>query len=88
MEITVEKVIDKQKVADTIHSILEVGIGLLNKESYKPVDHTKIKVIRTLNGSIGAAVNMVCQETAQIRAKLLLERMKQLGYDEREGITE
>jgi hypothetical protein len=80
MDITVEKVIDRKKVAESINTILDAGIELLLKEELKPSDHGKIKVLRTLGSHINAAVAMVQQETAQQRAQIIVERMKQIGY--------
>ena len=81
MNIEVKEVMDREKVANTIHTILDAGIGLLEKDDYKPADHTKIKIIRTLGSHVNGAVNMIQQETAQMRAKIVVERMKQLGYN-------
>lgn len=79
-EVTVEKVMDRKKVADSIHSILDVGVELLKKEKLQTSDFGKIKVIRTIGTHVNAAVAMIQQETAQVRASLIAERMKQLGY--------
>ncbi len=82
----VEKVIDRQKVADSIHSVLEAGIDLLKKDSFTSADNMKLKTIRTLGSHINAAVAMVQQETAQQRVQVVIERMKQLGYEMKEII--
>lgn len=81
MDFKVEKVMDREKVASAIHSILTAGIELLAKKDYKPVDHSKIKVIRTMSSPLNAAVSMIQQETAQQRVHLVLKRMEQLGYE-------
>ena len=52
MDITnlkVEKVIDREKLASTLHAILDTGTELLNKEeAFGAQEYSKIKVIRTL----------------------------------------
>ena len=76
----VQKVINRDKVAESIHSILDEGVKLIQKENLTQNDHAKLKVIRTMGGTINAAVSMIQQETAMIRASIVVERMKQLGY--------
>jgi hypothetical protein len=80
--VQVEKVMDRQKIADSIHGILDSGMALLQKEKLESHDFGKIKVIRTLGTHVNAAISMVQQETAQLRAQIVVERMKQLGYGE------
>ena len=82
IDFQVEKVMDRQKVADSIHSILDAGVELLGKDGFDSKDHTRIKVMRTLGTHINGAVAMIQQETAQLRAKIVSERLKQLGYVE------
>jgi nitrate/nitrite-specific signal transduction histidine kinase len=82
----IEKVMDRQVVADSLKEVLNVGIELLRKDKYEPSDQTKIKLIRTLGSPLAAAVAMVQVETAQQRLALVVERMKQLGYDEPKSI--
>ncbi len=74
------KVMDRKKVAESIHDILETGIDLLKKEKLTQDDHAKIKVMRTMGTHVNAAISMIQQETAQLRASIVIERMKQLGY--------
>jgi len=81
MAMEVTRVMNRQKVADTIHSVLDAGVKLLGQDKLTPDDHAKIKVIRTMSSHVNAAVSMVQQETAQQRIALVAERMKQLGYD-------
>lgn len=81
-DVNVIKVMDRQKIADAIHSILDSGMALLQKDKLESQDFGKIKVIRTLGTHVNAAISMVQQETAQLRAKIVVERMKQLGYGE------
>uniref|UniRef100_A0A6M3IQA0 Uncharacterized protein n=1 Tax=viral metagenome TaxID=1070528 RepID=A0A6M3IQA0_9ZZZZ len=78
----IEKVMDRKKIAENIHSILDAGSDLLKKKKFEAEDHSKIKVIRTMGPALNAAVLMVQQETAQQRLVLITERMKQLGYGE------
>jgi len=77
----IQKVMNREKVADSIHSILDTGIELLRKAKLGQDDHAKIKVIRTMGTHINAAIAMIQQETAQQRAAIVMERMKQLGYN-------
>ena len=78
----VVQVINRQKVADTIHTMLDAGTELLTKANYEKEDFVKIKVLRTMSSSLSSAVLMVQQETAQQKNALIAERMKQLGYGE------
>ena len=88
MDINVEKVMDRQKVADAIHTSLDQGVDLLKQSKYGPTEHAKIKVLRTLGPAINAGVGMIQQETAQMRVAVVVERMKQLGYTgDKEQIT-
>jgi len=80
MEITVEKVMDRQKVADSIHAVLDSGVDLIKKDKLEQSDYGKIKTMRTLGAWVNAAVSMIQQETAMVRASLVGERLKQLGY--------
>lgn len=86
MEMTVEKVMERQKIAKAIHGFLEAGLELMDKQTFKPEDHAKIKVLRTMSSHVNAAVVMVQQETAQQRHVLVQERMKQLGYSEQKQL--
>ncbi len=86
LEVNIEKVMDRAKIAESIHSILDVGVELLQKEKLGPSDFNKIKIFRTLGTHVNAAVTMVQQETAQQRAQIVIERMKQLGYGEPKSI--
>jgi hypothetical protein len=88
MDIKVERVMDRNKIATSIHSILDCGVDLLKKDRLEAADHGKIKVLRTLGTHVNAAVAMVQQETAQVRTQLVAERMKQLGYDRAPGLPQ
>jgi hypothetical protein len=82
MQIKVKEVMDHKKVASSIHSILDVGIGLLNKKGEIGEEgHEKLKVIKTISSPLNAAVNMVQQEMAAHKCNVVLEKYKQLGYD-------
>lgn len=86
MDITIEKVIDRKKVASAVHSILDAGVALLGKDKLEASDFSKIKVIRTMGSHVNAAVAMIQQETAQQRVAMIAERMKQLGYETAPGL--
>jgi hypothetical protein len=76
----IEKVMDRKKVAHSIHEILDIGVGLLKKDKLNQDDHAKLKALRTMGSHVNAAVLMIQQETAQQRVAVIAERMKQLGY--------
>jgi len=80
IDVKVEKIMNRTIVASSIHTILETGVELLKKENLKPGDHAKVKIMRTMGSHINAAVAMVQQENAIVRAALVAERMKQLGF--------
>jgi len=80
-EIQIEKVMDRKKIADTINAVLDEGVVLLKKNKLDKDDYGKIKILRTLSSHVNAAISMVQQETSQLRSLIVLERMKQLGYD-------
>ena len=80
MEITVDKVIDKGRIAQNIHSLIEAGIDLLNKPVLSQDDMRKFKAMNTIYAGVKEAVKLVQQENVQVRAKLVQERMKNLGY--------
>ena len=81
-DLEVQKVMDREKIAKAVHGFLDAGLDLMSKADFRPVDHAKIKVLRTMSSHVNAAVVMVQQETAQQRHVLVQERMKQLGYGE------
>ncbi len=77
----VQKVMDRKKVADTLHTIMDTSVELLGKGELDRNDHAKIKVIRTTSGIVNAAVSMVQQETAQQRIAVVTSKLKELGYE-------
>lgn len=79
--------ISREKLAVTIHKILDAGLDLLGKNKFEPVDHAKLKTIRNLGSFVNAGVLLVQQETAMERIKVIRERMQQIGYAEPKGIT-
>ena len=82
MKIKVKEVMNQKKVADTIHSVLDAGVNLLTKKGEIGEEgHEKLKIIKTMASPINAAVNMVQQEMAAHKCNVVLERIKQLGYD-------
>jgi len=88
MSLKVEKVIDRGKLANTIHGVLDAGLEMMQKEKLESQDFAKLKVIRGMASYVNAATTMVQQETAQQRAVIVLERMKQLGYDTPKALNE
>ena len=81
--IEVQKVMDRSKVANSIHTILDTGVSLLQKDDkFTADDHVKLKTIRTLAPHISAGVFMIQQETAQQKIVIIQERLRTLGYNE------
>ena len=78
---------DRKKVAEAVHVILTTGVNLLSKEKMEASDFGKLKVIRNMSPALSSAVLMVQQETAQQRLAVVIERMKQLGYDQPTGLA-
>ena len=78
----IETVMDRKKVAEAVHAILATGVNLLSKEKMEAPDFGKLKVMRNMSSALSSAVLMVQQETAQQRLAVVIERMKQLGYDQ------
>ncbi len=76
----VERVIDKKKLGESIHAALDLGVELIRKDKISQTDFLKLKVLRNVGPFINAGVALVQQETAMVRANLIAERMKQLGY--------
>ena len=77
----IQKVMDREKIAATIHAALDLGADLFGKDKLEQQDFAKLKALRGLASYVNAATTMVQQETAQQRAAIVIERMKQLGYD-------
>ena len=84
-EVDFQRVMDRKKLAETIHAILSTGIDMLAKGKLETVDFGKIKIIRSISPALSAGVLMVQQETAQQRNLLIKERMKNLGYNMGDG---
>jgi hypothetical protein len=82
MDVQVEKVMDRKRLAESLHSILDAGSKLMTKKEFDATDHARVKAIRVMGSALSAAVTMVQQETAQQRMVIVVERMKQLGYQE------
>ena len=76
----VQQVMDRAKVADCIHAMLDLTTNLSRKTHLTQDDHAKLKVLRTGSSAVSSAVLMIQQETAQQRNAIVVERMRQLGY--------
>jgi len=83
----VEKVMDRQKIANCVHTILDEGVKLLGKDEMDRGDFAKIKLMRGMGTHVNAAVTMVQQETSQQRIQVIRERMTQLGFDKPKELT-
>lgn len=79
MQIT--NVMDRQEIADTIHTVLKSGRELLGKAKLEQTDFGKLKVMKGISNALSSAVTMVQQETAQHRLEVVRERMQQLGFN-------
>jgi hypothetical protein len=84
---TILKVMNRTKVADSIHAMLDAGITMLGKTELDKTDFGKIKVMRTVAPVLSSAVMMIQQETAQQRNALVARRMEQLGYGAPKELT-
>jgi hypothetical protein len=80
IEVNVQEVMDRKKIANSINTLLDTGIGLLKKKKYDPDDQTRLRVMKQVGTAINSGVAMVQQETAQLRAAIINSRLKQLGY--------
>ena len=78
--VDIQNVMDRKKIANAIHSLLDAGMLLLKKKTYDKHDRTRQQVMKSVTTVINSGVAMVQQETAQLRAAIVHERMKQLGY--------
>ena len=78
--ITVEKVMDRKKIANAIHGSIDAGLELLSKDKIEKADMMKVAVMKSLATNINAGVSMIQQETRQQTLTILQERMNQLGY--------
>ena len=87
MDFKVESVMDRKKVAEAVHSILDTGMNLLKKEKLEATDFGKLKIMRNMSPALSSAVMMIQQETAQQRLLALYERMRQLGYNETKQLS-
>ena len=85
--VEVLKVMDRVKVAGSIHAILDAGSDMLEKKSLDKDDFGKIKIMRTMAPVLSSAVMMIQQETAQQRNAIVARRMEQLGYDAPKQLT-
>ena len=74
-------VMDRKKIAGTIHTVCDAGMAMLKKKSFDSTDHVKLKVIRNMGSFVNSGVAMVQQETAQEKMVLIRDRMDQLGYN-------
>lgn len=89
MDMEIEKVMNRDKVAKAIHSALDTGMELLNKKtSLEADDFSKLKIMRTMGSFLNASVEMIRAEIAQQRLAVVVERMKQLGYSEPKSLKE
>ena len=76
-----QQVMDRKKIADAINAILNTGVELLAKDNLEQSDFGKLKIIKAMGTGLTASIAMVQQETAQQRIAVVIERMKQLGYE-------
>jgi hypothetical protein len=82
----IKTVMDRNKVAGAVHTILDAGVNLLEKDKLEAPDFAKLKIMRNMSPALSSAVMMIQQETAQQRLAIVVERMKQLGYSEPKSI--
>lgn len=77
----VESVMDRSKVANTIHAILDSAVEMLQKGKLYKEDFDKMKLIRTTYPVINTGLGMIQQETAQQKILLVQQKFAELGYE-------
>lgn len=75
-----EFVMNRDKIAGSIHQVLDSGTEMLHKNELDDNDYGKMKVIKTINPALKNGVEMIRTETAQQRNMINVEKMKSLGY--------
>ena len=75
-----EKVMKRDKIADTLHGMLDLGMDILKKEELDAADLPKLRALKTLGSIANTAAMMVQLEVTQDRHILLEQRLKQLGF--------
>ena len=80
IEVEIKEVMDRKKVANAIHSLLDSGMLLLKKKKYTKDDQTKMQVMKSVGTVVNSGVAMIQQETAQLRVAIVNARLQQLGY--------
>jgi hypothetical protein len=78
--VEIKNVMDRNKIANAINGLLDAGMNLIKKKTYTKDDSIRMLAMRTLGTAVNSGVAMVQQETALVRAAIINERMKQLGY--------
>ncbi len=79
--------VNRQKLYTDLERVCDVGIGLLEKETFEAADYNKLKSMKAMSSFFNARVAIVQQENATERLELVKARMKQLGYDEPKQVT-
>lgn len=82
MEIMVEKFVDRKKLVGQASDFLDNLAGMMNKNKLTQDDYGRLKIARTAAPMLRVLVDMAQQETMMVRASLIAERMKQLGYEQ------
>lgn len=74
--------IDEDKIAGHIETILDEGVKILKKDdNLDQDDHARLKVIRTLGSHISNAVILVQQRTARERHEIVRQRIEQMKLE-------
>ncbi len=73
--------VNREKLYTDLERVCDAGLGLLEKEEFKPGDFNKLKAIKAMGSFFNARVAIVQQENATERIELIRARMKQLGYE-------
>jgi hypothetical protein len=81
-EIKVVKIVDRTKVARTLHAMLDCATDIFSRPELTKEDYGKMRAMRAFGSALNAGVSLIQQETSQQRNMLIMERMKQLGYGE------
>ena len=69
IDVNVEKVMDRNKVANAIHASLDEGVNLLKLDKYGPTEHAKMKLLRTPVSMILFPKSGICSQTRRWRTQ-------------------
>ncbi len=74
----IQKVMNREIIAESLHDILNIGREMLKKDKLEEKDRVKLRVIKTMAPSLTAAVDMAQLELGQQRLAVIVHRMGEL----------